>query len=86
MLLNKVPIILTTYMYDNLKLECPWTMNKNNDIKLLYLVNDVYIWSLQALYKLLNVIVLLFNIYVHNVRAIFLYKFFIKGHVIDRAQ
>ena len=69
MLINKIPIILTAYMYDNLKPECPWTMNKNNGIKLLYLVNNVYIWSLQALYKLLcdnklNVIVLPLNLYV----------------------
>ena len=69
MLINKVPIILTTYMYDNLKPECPWTMSKNNGTKLLYLVNNVYMCSLQALYKLLcdnklNVIVLPLNIYV----------------------
>ena len=67
MLINKVPIILTAYMYDNLKPECPWTMNKNNGRKLLYLVNNVHIQSLQALYKLiydnkLNVIVLPLNI------------------------
>ena len=56
-------------MYDNLKLECPWTMGKNNGIEPLYLVNTVYMCSLQALYKLLcdnklNVIILPLNIYV----------------------
>ena len=41
-----VYLILTTYLYDNLKPECPWTMTKTNDIKPLYFVNNLYISSL----------------------------------------
>ena len=62
-------MLLTAYMYDNLKSECPRTMSKITDIEPLYLVNTVYMSSLQALYKLLcdnilNVIILLLTIYV----------------------
>ena len=41
-------MVLTTYMYDNLKSECPRTMSKNTDTELLYLVNTVWS-SLQAI-------------------------------------
>ena len=38
MLINKIPIILTAYMYDNLKPECPRTINKNNGTnKIMYI-------------------------------------------------
>ena len=46
-------LILSAYMYNNLKLECPWTMSKTNGIKPLYHFITVYISSLQTLYKLL---------------------------------
>ena len=62
-------MVLTTCMYDNLKSECPRTMSTITYTEPLYLVNTVYMSSLQALYKLLcdnklNVIILLLTIYV----------------------
>ena len=42
-------MVLTACMYDNLKLECPRTMSKITDTEPLYLVNTVYMRSLQAL-------------------------------------
>ena len=68
-LANRVDLILTAYMYDNLKLEHPWTMCKTNKLKPIYLVNNVHISSLQALYKplcenKLNVIIAMHKIYV----------------------
>ena len=62
-------MVLTTCISDNLKLECPRTMSKISDTEPLYLINTVYMSSLQALYKVffdnkLNVIILLLTIYV----------------------
>ena len=52
-LTNKVPILLTPCMNGNQKLECQSTMSKAHWYQTLYLVNTVYISSLQALYKLI---------------------------------
>ena len=62
-------MVVMAYMYHNLKSECPRTMSKITDTEPLYLVNTVYMSSLQALYKLLcdndlNVIILPLTIYV----------------------